>query len=307
MPVGAPYLQSNVDANLQRKLKTVSNMMGYDYDALLEQAVNDAKQAYAQDQDKTTVQLAKDAPFLASGLSVLVAPVKVAEDLYAAAGDALGWKQDKNAVGYRATNLQETVRETIGGQLESRYGKAAALGYNTAMNIADGLFMAGILGSGLVASGVEAADSAATKYTALIAQGVPTEEAVLRAGLTAGVELLVESGATEEMIGAAVKKTGLMDMLIEWGRKIPGLKQIIDADKDFLDTQMFKAGMDMYDQDLTQAQEKEWIKLNEHLYGYTDEEIGRLAKLVEEGQSNLTITPWGDIIGETFGNDPRMF
>ena len=130
---------------------------------------------------------------------------------------------------------------------------------------------------------------------------------MLRPGLTAGVELLVESGATEEMIGAAVKKTGLMDMLIEWGRKIPGLKQIIDAEKDFLDTQMFKAGMDMYDQDLTQAQEKEWIKLNEHLYGYTDEEIGRLAKLVEEGQSNLTITPWGDIIGETFGDDPRMF
>jgi len=43
---------------------------------------------------------------------------------------------------------------------------------------------------------------------------------------------------------------------------------------------MFKAGMDMYDQDLTQAQEKEWIKLNEHLYGYTDEKAGQIAQQV---------------------------
>ena len=57
---------------------------------------------------------------------------------------------------------------------------------------------------------------------------------------------------------------------------------------------MFKAGMDMYDQDLTQAQEKEWIKLNEHLYGYTDEEIGRLAK---ELTQNVELTGTG--IGDT--------
>ena len=132
-------------------------------------------------------------------------------------------------------------------------------------------------------------------------------EAAARAGLTAGVELLNASGMADEALGAAVKKSGLLDTVVELGRKIPGGKKIVDAVEDRLDTQMFKAGMDMYDQDLTQAQEKEWIKLNEHLYGYTDEEIGRLAKLVEEGQSNLTITPWGDIIGETFGDDPRMF
>jgi len=130
-----------------------------------------------------------------------------------------------------------------------------------------------------------------------VAQGVSPKEAADRAGLTAGVEPLNASGMADEALGAAVKKTGLMDMLIEWGRKIPGLKQIIDADKDFLDTQMFKAGMDMYDQDLTQAQEKEWIKLNEHLYGYTDDEIGRLAKELTQNVE-LTGTGIGDTVNQ---------
>ena len=56
-----------------------------------------------------------------------------------------------------------------------------------------------------------------TKFRALIAQGVSPEEAVLRAGLTAGVELLNASGMTDEALGAAVKKSGLLDTVVELG------------------------------------------------------------------------------------------
>ena len=59
---------------------------------------------------------------------------------------------------------------------------------------------------------------------------------------------------------------------------------------------MFKAGMDMYDQDLTQAQEKEWIKLNEHLYGYTDEEVGAVARCISDDLFGLTDAKTAGII-----------
>ena len=40
---------------------------------------------------------------------------------------------------------------------------------------------------------------------------------MLRAGLTAGVELLNASGMTDEALGAAVKKSGLLDTVVELG------------------------------------------------------------------------------------------
>ena len=103
---------------------------------------------------------------------------------------------------------------------------------------------------------------------------------MLRAGLTAGVELLNASGMADEALGAAVKKSGLLDTLVELGRKIPGLKQIIDAEKDFLDTQMFKTGMEMDGLNLTRAEENGLIELNEHVYGYSDKEVGQISQQI---------------------------
>ena len=117
---------------------------------------------------------------------------------------------------------------------------------------------------------------------------------MLRAGLTAGVELLVESGATEEMIGAAVKKTGRMDTLVEWGRKIPGAKQIIDSVEERLDAALMKLGMDFEGLNLLPAYRDDMINLTEALNGYTDKDA---AELVKELAQNVELTGTG--IGDT--------
>ena len=111
-------------------------------------------------------------------------------------------------------------------------------------------------------------------------QGVSPKEAAARAGLAAGVELLVESGATEEMIGAAVKKSGLMDTLIELGRKIPGAKEMIQNVKDQTAAALHRLGMDLNTWDLTRDQETEAIKLVEAMNDFTDEEAGQIAQQV---------------------------
>ena len=112
-----------------------------------------------------------------------------------------------------------------------------------------------------------------------------------------------ETGVLDETVGAAVKKTGLMDTLVELGRKTPGGKEFIDALEDRLDTQMFKAGMELNDLNLTRAQEKDWIELNEHLYGYTDDELGKVAKEIHldstfELSSLPSVSSDGQVISE---------
>ena len=64
---------------------------------------------------------------------------------------------------------------------------------------------------------------------------------------------------------------------------------------------LLESGMDSYDLDLTPAQRKEISDAIAIETGMTEEEIGKLAKLIQTGDSDLTLTPWGDIIGENEG------
>ncbi|MBQ4576936.1 MAG: hypothetical protein IJB07_04315, partial [Firmicutes bacterium] len=96
-------------------------------------------------------------------------------------------------------------------------------------------------------------------------QGVSPKEAAARAGLAAGVELLNASGMADEALGAAVKKTGLMDTVVELGRKIPGAKQIIDSVEERLDAALMKLGMDFESLNLLPAYRDGMINLTEAL------------------------------------------
>ena len=82
------------------------------------------------------------------------------------------------------------------------------------------------------------------------------------------------------MIGAAIRKTGLTDDLVKLGRKTSGGKEIIDAVEERLDTQMFKTGMEMDGLNLTRAEENGLIELNEHVYGYSDKEVGQISQQI---------------------------
>ena len=61
---------------------------------------------------------------------------------------------------------------------------------------------------------------------------------------------------------------------------------------------LLESGMDSYDLDLTPAQRKEISDAIAIETGMTEEEIGKLAKLIQTGDSDLTLIPWGDIIEE---------
>jgi len=134
---------------------------------------------------------------------------------------------------------------------------------------------------------VDIGSSAATQYINLINSGVSPEAAGKLVGVQAVLDAVGETGVFDDAVGAAVKKTGLMDTLIEWGRKIPGAKQIIDSVEERLDKQLFKAGMDMYDRNLTRKQEKDWIELTIDLNDFTDAETAEIVKVLQEYQPGL--------------------
>ena len=97
----------------------------------------------------------------------------------------------------------------------------------------------------------------------------------------------------DDAVGAAVKKSGLMDTLVEWGRKIPGAKEIIDAVDDRVDAALMKLGMDFESLNLLPAYRDDMIDLTEALNSYTDEEAAALAKIV---QADLTVPNESDIL-----------
>ena len=97
----------------------------------------------------------------------------------------------------------------------------------------------------------------------------------------------------DDAVGAAVKKSGLMDTMVEWGRKIPGAKEIIDAVDDRVDAALMKLGMDFESLNLLPAYRDDMIDLTEALNSYTDEEAAALAKIV---QADLTVPNESDIL-----------
>ena len=97
----------------------------------------------------------------------------------------------------------------------------------------------------------------------------------------------------DDALGAAVKKSGLMDTMVEWGRKIPGAKEIIDAVDDRVDAALMKLGMDFESLNLLPAYRDDMIDLTEALNSYTDEEAAALAKIV---QADLTVPNESDIL-----------
>jgi len=113
-------------------------------------------------------------------------------------------------------------------------------------------------------------------------------------GVQAVLDAVGETGVFDDAVGAAVKKSGLMDTLIEWGRKIPGAKQIIDSVEERLDAALMKLGMDFEGLNLLPAYRDDMINLTEALNGYTDKDA---AELVKELAQNVELTGTG--IGDT--------
>ncbi len=124
----------------------------------------------------------------------------------------------------------------------------------------------------------------------------------LRAALAARFLILVqavldavgETGGFDDAVGAAVKKSGLMDTLVEWGRKLPGGKKVVQAVEDRVDAALMKLGMDFESLNLLPAYRDDMIGLTEALNSYTDEEA---AELVKELAQNVELT--GTDIGDT--------
>jgi len=99
-------------------------------------------------------------------------------------------------------------------------------------------------------------------------------------GVQAVLDAVGETGVFDDAVGAAVKKSGLMDTLIEWGRKVPGAKEMIQNVKDRTAAALHRLGMDLDKWNLTRDQETEAIKLVEAANDFTDEEAGQIAQQV---------------------------
>ncbi|MBQ4576705.1 MAG: hypothetical protein IJB07_03150 [Firmicutes bacterium] len=146
------------------------------------------------------------------------------------------------------------------------------------------------LSAGGLSGVVDIGSSAATQYINLINSGVSPEAAGKLVGVQAVLDAVGETGVFDDAVGAAVKKSGLMDTLVEWGRKIPGAKEMIQNVKDRTAAALHRLGMDLNTWDLTRDQETEAIKLVEAANDFTDEEAGMLAKTYA---NNLELTTAG--------------
>jgi len=246
-------------------------------------AVNKAN---TEQRNKTMAEVAEYSPFLGSALSVLMMPADVIGAMQVGASALFGQPTDPNDPALQSTNARKAMQDAVAKKIAAEKGEQAAKQYRDAMGVAEAAY--GIyLSAGGLSGVVDIGSSAATQYINLINSGVSPEAAGKLVGVQAVLDAVGETGVFDDAVGAAVKKTGLMDTLIEWGRKIPGAKQIIDSVEERLDKQLFKAGMDMYDRNLTRKQEKDWIELTIDLNDFTDAETAEIVKVLQEYQPGL--------------------
>ena len=91
-----------------------------------------------------------------------------------------------------------------------------------------------------------------------------------------------------------------MDTLVDWGRKVPGAKEIIQTVEDRVDTALMKLGMDFDSLNMLPAYRDDMIELTEALNSYTDEEVAALAKTFSENME-LTRNGVGDNVKHEIG------
>jgi len=282
-----PFPKPTADSKLENELRWASAAAGVDYTSKLEQSIREVNWEQAQARNLTLKQISERYPISASALSVLMTPAKVPALVQAAASKLAGQEPDPNSAAYLGANIQTGLRDPVRERLAVRYGEEAAEGYDTAMSIADGLYSAVLVGGGVAADALEAGKSAAAKYTELIAQGATPKEAAARAGVAGTLELLDASGVADEAVGAAVKKIGLLDTLVELGRKVPGGAEIIRTAEE---KKLFQAGMDMDRLNLTYNQQAELAEQLLQDNVFSDSEIGALAKLIKAEFSENTLS-----------------
>ena len=87
---------------------------------------------------------------------------------------------------------------------------------------------------------------------------------------------------------------------MELANKIPGGKQLVQSVEDRINTALMKLGMDIDGWNLPRGQEKELANLTEALNGYTDEELGAVAKGLAQ-KVELTGFDVGDTVKQEVG------
>lgn len=186
--------------------------MGYDYNRLAryQQTQRDAAR-YAKEQEQTR-QAALKHPVLASGVSVLSAPVQAVDYIDMAARALVNGSPDNiahyeplNVYNMGATNLVSGIRGTVAEQIEDKTKGMELLGrnvpsflYQTGMSMADSAAQVGLLGGASLPFMGGAA--AANQMQDIIARGGNNTQALLGSAAAGAAEMLFEKFSVESLL-----------------------------------------------------------------------------------------------------------
>lgn len=275
----------------QNAFRTKAAAAGMNADSVLQQAYRAVNKTRTEQRNKAMAGVAETSPILGSLLSVLLMPADVIGATKMGVGALLGQTTDPNDPAFQSTNARKAMMDAAAGKIETQYGAQAAERYRKIMGVAETAYGVYLAAGGL-SGAIDIGSSAATQYINLINSGVSPETAEKLVGAQALVDAVGETGVLDDAVGAAAKKFGLTDTLVELANKIPSGKQLVQSVEDRVNTALMRLGLDIDGWNLPQGQEKELVNLTEALNGYSDEELGKMAKEVRmDGTLEISSLP----------------
>ena len=272
-----PFSTATAYGRENRDMRQEAETLGIDYDAVWQDGAEKARRSLMKQWNETNETIGEQSPTLGSVLSVGLLPMTVAGAVQMGVSGLLGRTVDPNSPAFQSVNARDALRDGATKRIAENHGEVWEKRYRDGMSAADAGYGA-LLAAGGLSGAVDIGSSAAGRYMELIRSGMTPEAAGKLAGVQAAVDALTEFLPADEALGAVVKKSGMMDTLMEWGRKIPAAEKLIQTVTDRTNAALHKLGMDLHDVDLPRDKQNEMVKLTEALYGFTDEETGRLIK-----------------------------
>lgn len=283
-----PFYISAVDTGLENQLKRICELTGYDYNETLDHYIRVTNAEQTGQRNAAMAGMAEEKPGLMSAISIMMMPTDVVGAIYGAANSAAGRPIDVNSPAYMGTNSRMAARGRVKKDLEESYGAAVGVGYDIAMSFLDAAYGVAVVGGGKIADGMEAASSAVNTYISLINSGVSPEIAGVQAGLQVGLDLVDLTGVGDEVLGAALKKAGLDELLLHAVKPGSAADEVLEA----VDARQYLAligvGLEYEGRDLTAAKWKEMTDRVAKESGITTEELGKVLRLTYQDGNAIT-------------------